>query len=89
MRSGSARPRRGHGPWTGIFYPLTNIQTIPGTKAKFDELAYYAERFNTVEINNAYRPAAAKVAASWAKRTRPDFEPVPEVNPEMLSATRS
>src|SRR3984885_491901 len=73
--SGWNYPAPGYGPWTGVFYPLKHGQTIPGTKAKFDELAYYAERFDTVEINNTfYRPPAVKVAQSWAKRTPPGFE---------------
>jgi uncharacterized protein YecE (DUF72 family) len=73
--SGWNYPITGYGPWTGVFYPLKHGQIIPGTKAKFDELAYYAERFNTVEINNTfYRPPAAKTALSWASRTPRDFE---------------
>ena len=73
--SGWNYPPTGYGPWTGVFYPLKQGQTIPGTKAKFDELAYYAERFNTVEINNTfYRPPAVKTAQSWATRTPPGFE---------------
>jgi uncharacterized protein YecE (DUF72 family) len=73
--SGWNYPAPGYGPWTGIFYPLKQGQTIPGTKTKFDELAYYAERFNTVEINNTfYRPPQAKVAQSWVKRTPAGFE---------------
>ena len=62
--SGWNYPAPGYGPWTGVFYPLKQGQKIPGTKAKFDELAYYAERFDTVEINNTfYRPPAVKIAA--------------------------
>jgi uncharacterized protein YecE (DUF72 family) len=73
--SGWNYPTPGYGPWTGVFYPLKHGQTIPGTRAKFDELAYYAERFDTVEINNTfYRPPAERVAQSWAKRTPPAFE---------------
>jgi uncharacterized protein YecE (DUF72 family) len=73
--SGWNYPAPGYGPWTGIFYPLKQGQKTPGTKAKFDELAYYAERFNTVEINNTfYRPPAVTVAKSWATRTPKDFE---------------
>jgi len=73
--SGWNYPASGYGPWTGVFYPLKQGQTIPGTKQKFDELAYYAGRFNTVEINNTfYRPPSAKTAESWAKRTPKGFE---------------
>ena len=73
--SGWNYPAPGYGPWTGIFYPLKQGQKIPGTKSKFDELTYYAERFNTVEINNTfYRPPAVATAKSWAARTPKDFE---------------
>ena len=73
--SGWNYPLTGYGPWTGVFYPLKHRQKIPGTKDKFDELAYYAERFDTVEINNTfYRPPAVKIARSWADRTPPGFE---------------
>jgi len=72
--SGWNYPASGYGPWTGVFYPLKHGQMIPGTKTKFDEPVYYAERFNTVEINNTfYRPSAARVAQSWAKRTPGGF----------------
>jgi uncharacterized protein YecE (DUF72 family) len=73
--SGWNYPSTGYGPWTGVFYPLKHGQKIPGTKEKFDELAYYAQRFDTVEINNTfYRPPAVKTAQSWADRTPPGFE---------------
>jgi uncharacterized protein YecE (DUF72 family) len=73
--SGWNYPLTGYGPWTGVFYPLKNGQKIPETKEKFDELAYYAERFDTVEINNTfYRPPAVKTAQSWADRTPHGFE---------------
>jgi uncharacterized protein YecE (DUF72 family) len=58
----------GEGTWNGIFYP-------PGKPKKFDELAYYAERFDTVEINSTfYRTPAVNVTKSWAARTPKDFE---------------
>lgn len=73
--SGWNYPPSGYGSWNGIFYPLKQGQKIPGTTAKFDELAYYAERFRTVEINNTfYRPPAAKTSTSWAQRTPAGFE---------------
>jgi uncharacterized protein YecE (DUF72 family) len=73
--SGWNYPSTGYGPWTGVFYPLKHGQKIPGTKEKFDELAYYADRFDTVEINNTfYRPPAVKTAQSWADRTPRGFE---------------
>jgi uncharacterized protein YecE (DUF72 family) len=73
--SGWNYPPTGYGTWTGVFYPFKQGQRIPGTKARFDELAYYADRFGTVEINSTfYRPPAVHVAQSWAKRTPPGFE---------------
>jgi len=73
--SGWNYPSGGYGPWTGVFYPLKQGQAIPGKKRKFDELEYYAERFNTVEINNTfYRPPASKTSQSWATRTPEGFE---------------
>jgi len=73
--SGWNYPSGGYGPWTGVFYPFKQGQAIPGRKRKFDELEYYAERFNTVEINNTfYRPPAAKTSQSWATRTPEGFE---------------
>ncbi|MBI1993970.1 MAG: DUF72 domain-containing protein [Deltaproteobacteria bacterium] len=54
--------------WYGVFYP--------GSRGKkFDELAYYASFFNSVEINSTfYRPPAPGMAEAWAKRTPADFE---------------
>ena len=41
----------------------------------FDELAYYAEHFDTVEVNSTfYRIPTPAVVAGWAKRTPPAFE---------------
>ena len=49
--------------WRGIVYPNTKK-----TKA-FDELAYLARYFDTVEINNTfYRPGDPKAAAGWVAR---------------------
>jgi uncharacterized protein YecE (DUF72 family) len=58
----------GRGTWNGIFYPEKPSRT-------FDELGYYSERFNTVEINSTFygQPRAA-VSASWVKRTPREFE---------------
>ena len=73
--SGWNYPAPGYGPWTGIFYPYKQGQKIPGTTQKFDELTYYAERFDTVEINNTfYRPPTAKTAEYWTARTPRGFE---------------
>ncbi len=57
--------------WRGLVYPNKKK-----TKS-FDELAYLAGYFDTVEINNTfYRPANPKAAASWVKRVQhnPDFK---------------
>jgi uncharacterized protein YecE (DUF72 family) len=60
----------GKGTWAGIFYPPTR-----GRARGFDELAYYAEHFDTVEINNTfYGQPRAEVARTWAERTPRDFE---------------
>jgi len=63
--SGWSYPASAQGSWKGVFYP-------PG---KVDELLYYAERFNTVEINSTfYRPPAPGYVWNWIKKTRADFE---------------
>lgn len=63
----------GEGTWNGIFYPRAGQR--PRGRGKFDELRFYAEHFNTVEINSTfYRIPSAATAASWAKRTPPNFE---------------
>jgi uncharacterized protein YecE (DUF72 family) len=63
----------GEGTWNGIFYPPHSKSTRG--KGKFDELAYYADRFDTVEINSTfYRTPAVNVTKSWAARTPKDFE---------------
>jgi uncharacterized protein YecE (DUF72 family) len=44
-------------------------------RPKFDELAYYAEHFDTVEVNTTfYGQPKATVAQTWADRTPPGFE---------------
>jgi uncharacterized protein YecE (DUF72 family) len=67
----------GRGTWNGIFYPpMPKGRRPKGTpKSKFDELAYYAEHFDTVEINTTfYGQPRASVAQTWADRTPPGFE---------------
>ena len=67
----------GKGTWNGIFYPSAARGRRPkgATKPKFDELAYYAEHFDTVEINTTFygQPKAA-VAQTWADRTPAGFD---------------
>jgi uncharacterized protein YecE (DUF72 family) len=63
----------GEGTWKGIFYPPPGRR--PRGSGKFDELRFYAEHFDTVEINSTfYRIPTPGTAASWAKRTPADFE---------------
>jgi uncharacterized protein YecE (DUF72 family) len=60
----------GRGTWNGIFYPAKG-QRPRG----FDELRFYAERFNTVEINSTfYGQPRAPVTRGWVERTPPGFE---------------
>src|SRR5687768_17599244 len=67
----------GKGTWNGIFYPLAakGRRATGGAKPKFDELAYYAEHFDTVEINTTfYGQPKATVAQTWADRTPAGFD---------------
>ena len=55
----------GEGTWKGHFYPV-------GTR---NELIYYSQFFNTVEINSSfYAPVNPVYAANWARRTPPGFK---------------
>ena len=59
----------GRGTWNGIFYPLPEDRE-PG----FDELRFYAERFNTVEVNSTfYGQPRVNASLGWVKRTPADF----------------
>lgn len=63
----------GNGTWNGIFYPATRSRRR-GT-AGFDELAYYAEHFDTVEVNSSfYGQPRPEVTRTWVARTPPGFE---------------
>ncbi len=67
----------GQGTWNGIFYPpaARGRSGRRGAKPKFDELAYYAEHFDTVEVNTTfYGQPKTGVAQTWADRTPPGFE---------------
>ena len=62
----------GAGSWAGLFYPPTGRGRRP---AGFDELAYYGEHFDTVEVNSTfYGVPRPEVTAAWARRTPPAFE---------------
>lgn len=64
----------GAGTWNGIFYPAGRGARRSG-KGRFDELAFYADHFDTVEVNSTfYRVPAATVVQSWARRTPRNFE---------------
>ena len=60
----------GKGTWNGIFYPPSR-----GRAKGFDELAFYAAHFDTVEVNSTfYGQPRAEVARAWVERTPPAFE---------------
>jgi uncharacterized protein YecE (DUF72 family) len=63
----------GQGTWNGIFYPIP-----PGRRSRggrFDELRFYAEHFDTVEINSTfYRVPTVAATRGWAERTPEGFE---------------
>jgi uncharacterized protein YecE (DUF72 family) len=62
----------GKGTWKGVFYP---VQTRSSGRGKFDDLAFYAEHFDTVEVNSTfYRIPSAATAQGWAQRTPSNFE---------------
>ena len=57
----------GAGTWNGVFYPAKRPRG-------FDELAYYAERFDTVEVNATfYRMPEPDMSAGWLRRTPEGF----------------
>ena len=63
----------GRGKWNGLFYPSTRSRRA-GTD-RFDELRFYAEHFNTVEVNSTfYGQPRADVTSGWAERTPAGFE---------------
>jgi uncharacterized protein YecE (DUF72 family) len=62
--SGWSYPK-GEGAWKGYFYPA----------GKINELEYYSQFFNTVEVNSSfYRPPDPGFVYNWAKHTPPDFK---------------
>jgi uncharacterized protein YecE (DUF72 family) len=63
----------GKGTWNGLFYPKTRSKRA-GTD-RFDELRFYAEHFNTVEVNTTfYGQPRAEVTRGWAGRTPAGFD---------------
>jgi uncharacterized protein YecE (DUF72 family) len=62
----------GKGKWNGLFYPATRSKRA-GT-ADFDELRFYAEHFDTVEVNSTfYGQPRADVTSGWVRRTPRGF----------------
>lgn len=62
----------GKGRWNGLFYPATRAKR-DGT-GDFDELRFYAEHFDTVEVNTTfYGQPRPEVAADWVRRTPARF----------------
>jgi len=60
----------GKGTWNGVFYP-----TRAKRPTRFDELSFYAEHFDTVEVNSTfYGQPRANVSRSWVERTPDGFE---------------
>ena len=58
----------GAGTWNGIFYPKKRSKG-------FNELEFYAQHFDTVEVNSTfYRVPSAATAAGWAERTPGGFD---------------
>jgi uncharacterized protein YecE (DUF72 family) len=58
----------GKGTWNGVFYPARRPRG-------FDELAYYAEHFDIVEVNATfYRMPDPGHVAKWMARTPADFQ---------------
>src|SRR5215467_3012656 len=60
----------GKGTWNGVFYPPARRRS-----KRFDELSFYAEHFNTVEVNSTfYGQPRPDVTRGWATRTPDGFE---------------
>jgi uncharacterized protein YecE (DUF72 family) len=60
----------GRGTWNGVFYPPSR-----GRAKSFDELSFYAEHFDTVEVNSTfYGQPRAETSRRWTERTPAGFE---------------
>jgi uncharacterized protein YecE (DUF72 family) len=56
-----------------VFYPAAGER--PRGRGRFDDLRFYAEHFDTVEVNSSfYRIPSQQTTASWARRTPAGFE---------------
>ncbi|MBI2359338.1 MAG: DUF72 domain-containing protein [Deltaproteobacteria bacterium] len=68
--------------WFGVFYPESKAK-------RFDALEYYANFFDTVEINTTfYRPPEPDMAEAWARKTPSDFEFAVKVWQKFTHATK-
>jgi uncharacterized protein YecE (DUF72 family) len=64
----------GRGAWTGIVYPARKGRRTAGA-GPFDELAAYAEHFDTVEVNSTfYGIPTVETTRGWVARTPSGFE---------------
>jgi uncharacterized protein YecE (DUF72 family) len=64
----------GKGTWNGIFYP-GKVGRRPRGTPKFDDLVFYAEHFDTVEVNSTfYRVPSPDAVRTWVERTPAGFE---------------
>ncbi|PYR94974.1 MAG: DUF72 domain-containing protein [Acidobacteria bacterium] len=64
----------GRGAWNGIFYPVP-AGASRKKKGAFDELTFYAEHFDTVEVNSSfYGVPTPQTTERWAERTPAGFE---------------
>jgi uncharacterized protein YecE (DUF72 family) len=62
----------GQGTWNGLFYPATRSKRA--NTAGFDELRFYADRFDTVEVNSTfYGQPREDITRGWAARTPAHF----------------
>jgi uncharacterized protein YecE (DUF72 family) len=74
----------GKGTWNGIFYPEGVRPKSSKKKGGFDDLAFYAEHFDTVEVNSSfYGVPTVETTKGWAARTPANFEfsPLYQVHP--------
>jgi len=65
----------GKGTWNGLFYPATRSKRA-GT-AGFDELRFYADHFDTVEVNSTFTDSHAPTLRQDGPRARPLASPSP------------
>ena len=67
----------GKGTWNGLFYPQRGGrgEARRSQAGGFDELTWYAEHFDVVEVNSSfYGPPTPATTKNWARKTPPGFE---------------